>query len=1148
MSFHVQCPKCQTPITLDAKRPGEKARCPSCGARIRPDAESAGSSAGDEKDRSSPKKRKKKKPKQAGINRGILFGVIGGGVLLVLVSAGVIFLFAFGRGKGHGLLGGLTGENDFTVVVDSVPPAPALALPAGQKPSAVALPPEPPASGRLEPPKSNRPWQVAPDPSSEPEWDVPDKWGLPAYGVPIAASHGGPFAYVIPHMVYNGSPTLSAIDLRTGKPAPGGFAQKAGVGIGGLLSPDGRFFVTDDSLRDPAITPKEGPPLLVWQNDGKDPAVRLAMRGVLLWHDFIAADKLAVALYDWENPEGAPKAPPAKIIYQVWDVATGKSIVKTTLGPEDVAVVPVPLANEADQDKEMQRGYAAPFFFTRLFNDSRPVMGAVSPGGKYVVLGGRNHVTILEAATGKIAGELPLAIPLGRRCYQGFGFSPDGGSLYGLIDFLPAPAPGTTAYRHNVRLVTWSMKDAAVTADVIMGDRGLCGQILSGPDPSMLIVPIRVADALGLARRFAVNSVEIVGPAQVVMTETGIPFLPLKEMRPLRWLKSGRLLAAGPMNLAPDVPPDKNFPNGMFVLPFGKEEVRAKAKDDYDAVAARPPVAAPNRAGISAAAPTPPPQWAVPKVQAMPAVGTELPAWPAAFSDTQAAVIRFTSESKPIYRMPVSWERVDLASGKSLGTVKLWPWSASYQDEKAITYWTLNSETGICAALTADGKRLALRDPADPSRVDIWEETGQRLVGVRPYDGKAIEWLSLAANGNLLTLGAGKLTAWKVPEAKAVYEVDGGYVGTPQFALGRGWLAATVGGKVDFLDSANGKCLGRIEDQPYAEGPGHTMSISPDGRYLVRVGIGQAKTHGGNDISVFTVARVWDTTTGKPLTSIRIAGSSLRGVFWLGPHQFIANDQLVDVNAAAAICGYRFPRNFPWPSEHESVQVRGGLKDADLTRATPQGRLFLQTKTGWKANAVPTAGADSALSGDPEYAYHPGVPLRIEVKSKVKEAGQKLADNMAEIMRDRGATIGPGGWVLKLTYAVTDSKDTSVKFTGALAGMKMPEMNYTWSLMAPDGATAWSKSNTMKWGFMGSKYAGGTKAAGPYMGPMAPSIRETSLDFKGRDPHTAIEEELHEQLAGIATAFPPEVPRAVLKGSTGFVLLPLTAEYAVPGK
>jgi hypothetical protein len=647
--------------------------------------------------------------------------------------------------------------------------------------------------------------------------------------------------------------------------------------------------------------------------------------------------------------------------------------------------------------------------------------------------------------------------------------------------------------------------------------------------------------------RYATTSVEIVGPAQVVMTETGAPFLPLKDMRPLRWLKSGRLLAAGPMNLAPHVPVDKNFAHGMFVLPFGTEDVRAKAKDDYEAVAARPPVAAADRAGITAIAPAPPPQWAVPRAQSSSPVGTEFPAWPAAFSDSQAAVIRFGSESKPIYRLPVSWERLDLASGKLLGTVKLWPWSASF-DSEAHAYWSRYSEVGLRAALTADGKRLALRDPVDPTRVDVWEEDGRRLVGIRPYDAKAIEWLGFAADGNLLTLGSGKLTSWKIPEAKAVYEVDGGYAGAAQMAPGRTWLAATTGGKVDCLDSATGKCLGRIEDQPYTDGPGHTMSISPDGRYLVRVGIGQAKTHGGNDIGVFTVARVWDTTTGKPLSSIRIAGTSLRGVFWFSPHQFLANDQLVDVNATAALCGYHFPNNFPWPEGHERVQVYNGLKDADLTRATPQGRIFVQTKSGWKANPIPTAGPDSVLSGDPEYAYHPGIPLRIEVKSKVKEAGQKLADNMAEIMRDRGATIGPGGWVLRLTYTVTESKDKSVEFKGALAGMKMPEMNYTWSLVAPDGSTAWSKANSMKWGFMGSKYAGRTKAGGPYFGPNMPSIRETELDFKGRDPRAAIEEELHEQLAGIATAFPPDVPRAVVKGSDGLVPLPLAAEYRTPGK
>src|SRR5262249_6683384 len=155
-------------------------------------------------------------------------------------------------------------------------------------------------------------------------------------------------------------------------------------------------------------------------------------------------DKLAVALYDWELPAGAPESTAPKIVYQVWDVATGKSIVKTTLGAEDIAAVPIPLRKDVNQDNEILKGSAQPFYRTRLFNESRPMQGAVSPGGKYVVLGGRDHITVLEAATGKIAGELPLAIPLGRRCYQGFGFSPDGATLFGLIDFLPVPGPAGT--------------------------------------------------------------------------------------------------------------------------------------------------------------------------------------------------------------------------------------------------------------------------------------------------------------------------------------------------------------------------------------------------------------------------------------------------------------------------------------------------------------------------------------------------------------------------------------------------------------------------------------------------------------------------------------------------------------------------------
>jgi hypothetical protein len=70
----------------------------------------------------------------------------------------------------------------------------------------------------------------------------------------------------------------------------------------------------------------------------------------------------------------------------------------------------------------------------KLVYSAAPELGCVSPGGRYVVLGGRNGVTVVSPGEGKVVGRLPLARLRSRLDYQGLGFSADGATLYAHVN------------------------------------------------------------------------------------------------------------------------------------------------------------------------------------------------------------------------------------------------------------------------------------------------------------------------------------------------------------------------------------------------------------------------------------------------------------------------------------------------------------------------------------------------------------------------------------------------------------------------------------------------------------------------------------------------------------------------------------------
>jgi len=77
-----------------------------------------------------------------------------------------------------------------------------------------------------------------------------------------------------------------------------------------------------------------------------------------------------------------------------------------------------------------------------------------------------------------------------------------------------------------------------------------------------------------------------------------------------------------------------------------------------------------------------------------------------------------------------------------------------------------------------------------------------------------IDWIGFKDNETLVTVGDQKLTVWKVPSFKGIYESDGGYEGTVAWGHDKTWLAVSAGNHVDLIDTTTGEILNQVWIHP----------------------------------------------------------------------------------------------------------------------------------------------------------------------------------------------------------------------------------------------------------------------------------------------------------------------------------------------
>jgi hypothetical protein len=268
-----------------------------------------------------------------------------------------------------------------------------------------------------------------------------------------------------------------------------------------------------------------GAPLVeVWQIDSDPPPLQIPVTQSVLWMDFFGVNELVVQASGTDRQR-----------LQFWDVESGAKNREFEL-PIDL-FPPTP--------KAVQGNYVV-----------NRMQGAISPGEKYLALGGPTAIALVNLSDGHVAGRLPLGGPEESAAYQGLRFSEDGALLIGLVTLERKPQRGVPYLKR------WQLSDGHLMEDVALPRQNWMGLTLVGP-----------AQGTTWLTWFQSQGDKIVFPSQSFEGGKAGREMPFT---PLFLLADGRLLVVGPLgNGPPETPlpallenPQRNDPAVRAVYPI----------------------------------------------------------------------------------------------------------------------------------------------------------------------------------------------------------------------------------------------------------------------------------------------------------------------------------------------------------------------------------------------------------------------------------------------------------------------------------------------------------------------------------------------------------------------------------------------------
>jgi hypothetical protein len=566
----------------------------------------------------------------------------------------------------------------------------------------------------------------------------------------------------------------------------------------------------------------------LWQVGADQPVARLQPAGGVFWFDF-SADGKQIA---------AHCVGPTDQRLQVWEVDGGRLTSDVGLDPrlfQHPSTSPMPdprTSRRVRRPVPAQPAPAAPGPAPAPAPQNvqfDPNDGALSPGGKYAALLSGGRYVLVTIADGKPAGDCPWQDSFWAP--RSVRFSADGREFQVLLCLPKSGMHGLAEPDQKARLRTWNMVGGVPAVDVTLATPLVTGPILPGPDADSLTLSGNNAQGVPLSGSFAGRTES----AGVVIDRATGAVLSRLEFSPIARLADGWVAGFEP-------PPPPAPGTGRIAIP---RRTAAQPKRERSAFCEKPDAVAEggdaekvrselrelpaanegDRSAVRTLRPEAPAGWAVPATRPA-ATDTKSIAFPITtvgqtfFAGDRAVVLTRVLHEQPKPHVTTELTPLDVragTAGKSL-TLRSTPHQPPPPTER-------EPEVVLLGDLAIDGK-IAIRDPDDTRRVDVWDAAGTWQIGFHVADRPVI-WAGWSADGKLLTLAADKLTAWDIPAGKAIYEVETGKA-RAAITPDRTVVAVASPGHIDLLDTATGECRGRLDGPQVV----WILAISADGQHL----------------------------------------------------------------------------------------------------------------------------------------------------------------------------------------------------------------------------------------------------------------------------------------------------------------------------
>ncbi len=626
-------------------------------------------------------------------------------------------------------------------------------------------------------------------------------------------------------------------------------------------------------------------------------------------------------------------------------------------------------------------------FTVQAHNDKKKL--ALSNNGKYVAVVSRNsdRILIYDTSTGNLTGEAEIQKDTFAPDCQGLAFSPDGKALAGMFNLI-----------NTGRIIVWNLADGQIKSDhrfsktiqdlsgmgfnykghtlEWLGDGSgwICyGAALIDAEKGALFYKIPVANAFDTTPR------RLFGLSKIVGVKTGAQN---KKMLVIDTLPKDQLAAA------------------KEAVASGEDPAATKLPKAKEADWATTRVVAPGAGAWKASADPAGAGKALAKKTTLQGKAGDLARISFAGPEAgQAVVFSTIGTNAASAQKQIHIDRYDLVGAKFVNGMDLF--KAEPQQGQQLQ---------IDADVSPDGAFVAVREPHDGKRVDVWSMADNKhVVGWLPYDKEGdplVRWVGFLDAKHVLTLnGAGKLVLWDLPDCKAVWSLDG-CKQRPVLSAGRKYLAAFTSASIDLFDAA-GEGQGSFQGQDFANV--WASAFKPDGKEFAAV---VQKTEGG------TALVRWDAASGAALgefpiqmVSNDVYHTELR---WCGPDQLMHQTQLIDLKLKMV----PFLYNIPGKGKPANGSPDGRYWYAVAARDDTQATLTNQTFPDAAGKALAADVAAKRIT--PLLSPGMSVSVRIEgaAPSSIPDFQKTITTNLERSLKASGMVVdGKGKMTLIVTFA-----------------------------------------------------------------------------------------------------------------------------------